>query len=118
MALGDLIAKTLPKAFAKVGTDVTFRLVTAGSYNVTDGTVGETTTDTEHKGTLSNVSLREANELIQSGDKVLLVPASEFTSAPTVTDQIVISSVVHQIIEVRIQEFTGVDLAYDIVLRA
>lgn len=118
MALGDLIAKTLPKVFAKVGTEVTFSKISAGSYNVTDGTVGETLTDTEHKGTLSDVSLRETNELIQSGDKTLLVPASEFSSKPSVTDQIVISSVIHQIIQVRVQEFTGVDLVYTIVLRA
>ena len=30
MALGDLIAKVLPKAFAKVGTEVTFRSVSTG----------------------------------------------------------------------------------------
>ena len=80
--------------------------------------VGDRLTDTEHEGTLSNVSLRETNELIQSGDKNLLVPASEFSSRHSVTDQIVISSVVHQIIQVRVQEFTGVDLVYTIVLRA
>ena len=118
MALGDLIAKAIPKAFTKVGTEVTFRSVATGAYNTSDGTVAETNTDTEHKGTLSNVSEREVNELVQAGDKVLTVPAEEFTSRPSNRDKVVIDSVIHQIIEVRVEELTGVDLIYELVLRA
>ena len=117
MALGDLIAKVLPKAFAKVGTEVTFRSVAAGAYNTTNGTVAETNTDTEHKGTLSNVRESEVNDLIQASDKILTVPAEEFASRPSNRDKIVIDSVVHQIIELRVEELTGVDLIYEFVLR-
>ncbi len=118
MALGDLIAKALPKAFAKVGTEVTFRSVAVGAYNTSTGTVAETNTDTEHTGTLSDVSLRQVNELIQAGDKILTVPASEFAARPDNKDKIVISTVVHQVITIRIEELNGVDLLYEFVLRA
>ena len=118
MALGDLIAKALPKAFTKVGTEVTFRSVAAGAYNTTTGTVAETNTDTEHTGTLSDVTLREVNELIEAGDKILTVPASEFASRPNNKDKIVISTVVHQVITIRVEELNGVDLLYEFVLRA
>lgn len=118
MALGDLIAKVLPKAFAKVGTEVTFRSVSTGTYNTTNGTVAETNTDTEHVGVLSNVSEREVNDLVQASDKILTVPAEEFASRPSNRDKIVIGSVVHQIIDLRVEELTGVDLIYEFILRA
>ena len=118
MALGDLIAKALPKAFTKVGTEVTFRSVALGSYDTTNGTVAETNTDTEHVGTLRDVSEREVNELVQAGDKILTVPAEDFASRPNNRDKVLISSVIHQIIEVRVEEMNGVDLLYDFVLRA
>lgn len=118
MALGDLIAKVLPKAFAKVGTQVTFRSVSIGTYNTANGTVGETNTDTEHTGILSNVSEREVNDLVQASDKILTVPAEQFASRPSNRDKIVIGSVVHQIINLRVQELTGVDLIYEFILRA
>ena len=118
MALGDLIAKAIPKAFTKVGTEVTFRSVANGAYDTSDGTVSETNTDTEHKGTLRAVTEREVNELVQAGDKILTVPAEDFTSRPNNRDKVLISSVVHQIVEVRVEEMNGVDLLYDFVLRA
>ena len=118
MALGDLIAKAIPKAFTKVGTEVTFRSVATGAYDTSDGTVAETNTDTEHTGTLSDVTLRQVNELIQAGDKILTVPASEFTARPDNKDKIVISTVVHQVITIRVEELNGVDLLYEFVLRA
>lgn len=118
MALGDLIAKAIPKAFTKVGTDVTFRSVANGAYDTSDGTVSETNTDTEHTGTLRAVTEREVNELVQAGDKILTVPAEDFTSRPNNRDKVLISSVIHQIVEVRVEEMNGVDLLYDFVLRA
>ncbi len=117
MALGDRIAKVLPKAFAKIGTEVTFRSVAASAYNTSTGTITHTNTDTEHKGTLSNVTSREANGLIQAGDKILKVPASEFASRPNTKDKIVISTVVHEVVELRVEEINGVDLSYDFILR-
>jgi len=118
MALGDLIAKAIPKAFTKVGTEVTFRSVATGAYDTSDGTVAETNTDTEHVGTLRDVREAEVNELVQAGDKILTVPAEDFTSRPNNRDKVVISSVIHQIIAVRVEEMNGVDLLYDFVLRA
>jgi hypothetical protein len=67
---------------------------------------------------VSEVALREANELIQAGDKKLLISAEDVTSAPETKDRVVISSIVYQIIQVDKEELNGVDIAYTLYLRA
>ena len=64
------------------------------------------------------MSEREVNDLVQASDKILTVPAEEFTTRPSNRDKIVINSVVHQVIDLRVEELTGVDLIYEFILRA
>lgn len=120
MALGDILAAKLAPIIggAVLGGDVTIRFVSGGSYNTTTGTVTETESDTAIKGVVSEVALREANELIQAGDKKLTISAADVTSAPETKDRVVISSIVYQIVQVDKQELNGVDIAYDLFLRA
>ena len=92
--------------------------MSGGSYNATAGTVTETESDTAIKGVVSEVALREANELIQAGDKKLLISAEDVASAPETKDRVVISSIVYQIIQVDKEELNGVDIAYTLYLRA
>jgi len=94
------------------------RIVTGGSYNTTTGAITESESDTTIKGVLSDVSLREVNELIQAGDKRLLIAASAVTTAPETKDRIVISSVVHQIIQVNVTEQANSAIIYELILRA
>lgn len=118
MALADKIAKAVGKPFPKIGGDVSFRVISTGTYNYETGAVTETATDTTIKGALDAVSAQEVNELVQATDKKLTVPASSFTTRPSTADKVVISSVVHQIIAVNVTEMQNVDISYDLILRA
>lgn len=118
MALADSLRKVASKVITKFGGDVTVRIVTAGSYNTTTGTVGESVSDTEIKGVLQDIALREVNGLIQAGDKRLTVAASDLTTAPETKDKVVISSVVHQIITVETTEQDNTAITHELILRA
>lgn len=118
MALSSSLRKVANKVVSKFGGDVTVRIVTGGSYNTTTGAITETESDTTVKGVLSDVSLKEANELIQAGDKRLLIAAAAVTTAPETKDRIVISSVVHQIIQVNVTEQANTAIVYELILRA
>jgi len=118
MALSSSLRKVASKVVSKFGGDVTVRIVTGGSYNTTTGAVTESESDSTVKGVLSDVSLKEVNELIQAGDKRLLIAAAAVSTAPETKDRVVISSVVHQIIQVNITEQANTAIVYELILRA
>ena len=118
MALATSLRKTASKLMLKFGGVATIRRVTTGAYNTTTGTVSETTTDTTVRGVLEDVRLSEVNDLIQSGDKRLLIAAADVANAPTTADEVLISSVTHQIIEVRTIEQDNTPITYELILRA
>jgi hypothetical protein len=118
MALSSSLRKVASKVVSKFGGDVTVRIVTGGSYNTTTGSITESESDSTVKGVLSDVSLREVNELIQAGDKRLLIAAAAVNTAPKTKDRVVISSVVHQIIQVNITEQANTAIVYELILRA
>jgi len=118
MALSSSLRKVASKVVSKFGGDVTVRIVTGGSYNTTTGAIIEGESDSTVKGVLSDVSLREVNELIQAGDKRLLIAAAAVSTAPKTKDRVVISSVVHQIIQVNVTEQANTAIVYELILRA
>ena len=118
MALADSLKKVSSKVIAKFGGDVTVRIVSAGAYDTSDGTISETESDTTIKGILEDVNLREVNELVQAGDKRLTVAADDLTTAPETKDRVVISSVVHQIIRVETTEQDNTAITHELILRA
>ena len=118
MALADSLAKVASTIIGKFGGDVTIRLVTAGSYNTTTGVISQSNSDTDVKGVLEDVALREVNGLIQAGDKRLTVAASDLTTAPETKDVVLINSVVHQIIAVQTTEQDNTAITHELILRA
>ena len=118
MGLASSLQKVANKVIGKLGGDVTVRIVTGGSYNTTTGAITESESDSTIKGVLSDVALREVNELVQAGDKRLMIAASAVTTAPETKDRIVISSVVQQIIQVNTIEQANTAIAYELILRA
>jgi len=118
MGLASSLQKVADKVVAKFGGEVIIRYVTAGVYNATTGVIAETVSDTETRGVLEDVNVREANELIQAGDKRLTVASKELPSAPETKDRVVISSVVHQIIRVETIEQDNEAITYELILRA
>ncbi len=118
MALAGSLQKIASKLMSKFGGVATIRRVTTGAYNSTTGTVSETTTDTAVRGVLEDVSLREVNDLIQAGDKRLLIAAADIANAPTTADEVLIDGTTYQAVQVRTIEQDNTPITYELILRA
>lgn len=117
MTLAVPLRKVASKLMAKFGGEVTIRRVTLGAYNTTTGTAAETTSDTAIRGVLEDVNLREVNDLIQAGDKRLIIAAADTAAVPTTADRVVINNRSLQIIEVRTIEQDNTAITYELILR-
>jgi hypothetical protein len=118
MALASPLRKVASKLMAKFGGTATIRRVVAGAYNPTTGTVSETTTDTAVRGVLEDVNLREVNDLIQAGDKRLLIAAADIANPPTTADEAIIEGITYQTVQVRTIEQDNTAITYELILRA
>jgi hypothetical protein len=118
MALASPLRKVASKLMARFGGVATIRRVATGSYDPATGTIAETNTDTTVRGVLEDVNIREVNELVQAGDKRLIVAAADLTTAPTTVDKVLINSVVHQIIRIQTIEQDNTAITYEMILRA
>jgi len=118
MALVTPLRKVASKLMAKFGGEVTIRVITPGAYNTTTGAITESTSDTTVRGVLQDVNAREVNELIQAGDKRLMIAAADVAAVPNTADRVIISSVSHQIIQVTTIEQDNTAITYELILRA
>jgi hypothetical protein len=117
MTLANPLRKVASKLMARFGGVATIRRVTPGVYNPTTGTVSEATIDTAVRGVLEDVSLREVNDLIQAGDKRLLIAAADTAAPPTMADRVIISGRTLQVIQVRTIEQDNEPITYELILR-
>ena len=117
MTLAIPLRKVASKLMTKFGGEVTIRRVTLGAYNTTTGTAAETTSDTALRGVLEGVNLREVNDLIQAGDKRLIVAAADTAAVPTMADRVIIAGRSLQVIEVRTIEQDNEPITYELILR-
>jgi hypothetical protein len=117
MALATSLRNVASKLMAKFGGEVIIRRVTLGAYNTTTGTAAETTSDTELRGVLEDVNLREVNDLIQAGDKRLTIAAADTAAPPTMADRVIIAGRTLQVIEVRTIEQDNEPITYELILR-
>ena len=101
----------------RFGGDATIRTITAGAYNPTTGTAAETVTDTAVKGVLEDVNRREVNDLVQAGDKRLIIAAADTAAVPTPADRVIINGRSLQIIQVRTIEQNNEPITYELILR-
>ena len=102
---------------AKFGGVATLRRVTPGVYNPTTGTVSESISDITVRGVLEDINLREVNDLIQAGDKRLIVAAADTAAVPTMADRVIIAGRTLQVIEVRTIEQDNEPITYELILR-
>jgi len=117
MALAGPLRKVASKLMAKFGGTAIIRRVVPGTYNPTTGTISETTTDTAVRGVLEDVNLREVNDLIQAGDKRLMIAAADVANPPTTADRVIIESRTLQVVEVRTIEQDNQPITYELILR-
>lgn len=101
MASFDVAVRRVAKAaLSAVGTDVTIRTVTAGSYNTTTGSGSDTVADVTCRARLDAYSADDRPDGFQAGDLQVTVAASALTSAPTTQDRVVIGTSVYEIVTV------------------
>jgi hypothetical protein len=117
MTLSGPLRKVASKVIAKFGGEITIRRITAGVYNPTTGTASESIADTELRGVLEDVSVREVNDLIQSGDKRLTVAAADVAAMPSTADRVLIGGITHQVIRVTTIEQDNTAITHELILR-
>jgi hypothetical protein len=117
MTLSGPLRKVASKLMARFGGEVIIRRVTLGAYNTTTGTAAETTSNTELRGVLEDVNLREVNDLIQAGDKRLIIAAADTAAPPTMADRVIIGGRTLQVIQVRTIEQDNEPITYELILR-
>ena len=117
MTLSGPLRKVASKLMLKFGGEATIRRITVGAYNATTGTAAETTSDTVLSGVLEDVSVREVNDLIQSGDKRLTVAAADVAAVPSTADRVLIGGVTHQVIRVTTVEQDNTAITHELILR-
>ena len=100
-----------------VGSSVTVRRVTPGSYNTSTGVISETTADTVVKGVLQDINDREVNDLVQAADLKCTVAADALTYTPTTKDRVVIDTKVHQIVRIKTYRSGASVLSFELYLR-
>ena len=115
MGISSAIKKVLTNK--KLSADITFRSVSAGSYNTTTGVITETNTDTTIKGVFEDINLREVNELIEATDKKIQIAAASLSSTPTTKDKIIVGSVTYSIIRIETNQFANEKLSFVFYLR-
>lgn len=117
MSLATPLRKVASKLMSKFGGTATIRFVTPGVYNATTGTVSDVTSDVAVRGVLEDINQREVNDLIQAGDKRLIVAAADVTTAPGTEDRVLIGGVTHQVIRVDTIEQDNTAITYELILR-
>ena len=115
MGISSAIKKVLTNK--KLSADITFRSVSASSYNTTTGVITETNTDTTIKGVLEDINLREVNELIEATDKKIQIAAASLSSTPTTKDKVIVGSVTYSIIRIETNQFANEKLSFVCYLR-
>ena len=115
MGLSSALKKVLTNK--KLSADITFRSVSAGSYNTTTGVITETNTDTSIKGVLEDINLREVNELVESTDKKIQIAAASLSSTPTTKDKVIVGSVTYSIIRIETNQLANEKLTFVCYLR-
>lgn len=118
MTLSGPLRKVASKLMARFGGVATIRRVTTGVYNPITGNASQTIADTNVRGLLQDVNLREVNDLIQADDKKLTIAAADLTTPPTTADLVLIANVTHQIIALQVVEQDNAPITYELTLRA
>ncbi len=115
MSIANALKKVLTNK--KLSADITFRSVSAGSYNTTTGVITETNTDTSIRGILEEINAREVNELIEATDKKINIAAASLSSTPTTKDKVIVGSVTYSIIRIETNQLANDKLIFVCYLR-
>lgn len=112
-ALDRALQKAASAALGALGTDITYRAITAGTYSTSSGGATDTETDTTIKARVLDEVDLDALGLAKVADKAVLI-SGEDVSSPSTQDRFLVDSVVYMI--TRIDRIRGQDVAAAYVL--
>jgi hypothetical protein len=118
MSLAGPLRKVASKLVTKFGGLIVYRKVSNGVYNPETGTISESNIDVTIRGVLDEVNNREVGGLVAASDKKLTIAAADLSTPPSAQDQVIINSIVHQIIQISIVEQDNSAITYDLILRS
>ena len=94
------LRKAAQSILGAVGTTVTIRRVTLGTYDVATGTATDLTIDTAVKGRLDEYTSRELNDYVLLGDRKLIVAAADLGFVPTPKDKVLVDTAIYDVVRV------------------
>ena len=117
MGIASSLKKAASSTIKVLGGGITYRRVTTGIYNPTNGSMSEVKTDFNIKGVVSNVTRSEVTDLVSSQDKRLIISAGDISFTPTTFDRVIIKGTEYKIIQINSNEQDNTDITFDIFLR-
>ena len=117
MSISKALKKAASKTIKVLGGDITYRRITTGIYNPTNGSMSEVKADVSIKGVVSNVARSEVTDLVSSQDKRLTIAAGDITFTPTTFDRVVISGTEYKVIQINTNEQSNTAISFDLFLR-
>jgi len=118
MGLASSLRKVANKTVQKLGGDITYRRITASSYDTSSGSIVESITTFAIKGVIEDVKASEVNDLVKSTDKRLTIAAAALDFVPSTGDEALIAGNIHQIIQIQTIEQDNQNISYVLVLRS
>lgn len=89
MSLDTQLRRVARTVLRRVGTVVTFRQVTVGTYSYLSGTATPTTTDTAVRARVEDYTERELSGTVLLGDKRVIIAAVDLETPPRAHDLVV-----------------------------
>jgi hypothetical protein len=99
-ALDTAIRKVVKAVARPLGTTITLRTVTAGTYSTSTGGASDTTVDLDVEGFILTENDLDALGLVMVADRAVLLLALAVTTAPTTADRFLIGTDVYEITQV------------------
>jgi hypothetical protein len=117
VTLDTALRRVASTVLAKLGTPVTIRRVTPGTYSTTTRSHTPTVADTTAKGRLDDYRDRELSNTILAGDRKLTIAAASLSYEPSPKDRVVIGAVDYEIVNVTHHRAQDEAALYELQLR-
>lgn len=119
MGFYDRLAQSAKRRLSGNGRDVLLRQVTAGKYSPdTHEITGRRLTDISVKAVISDYSeFQQDGEIVQRGDKRVLIAAAALENAPQLVDLIIDGETVYKIVNIKTIQPGDVPLLYRMQVR-
>ena len=134
MSLANALKKAASKTLGELGGDMTIKQITASDYvtsfddisvfdsisnidDFTGGTIEQSVNNFTIKGVTQNATRLEANNLIETQNKIITIASKNLNFIPTTKDKVVISNIEFKISQVITMQQNNTPISFDLILR-